>query len=483
MILAPILAFVLLVRLLVRKVDLRTAILAAMAALGVFVVVATEGLSAFDAVTRAGVGTAWIVLALALLGVDRLLPRAPLNIRPISTQDVRRYASSNPLEAALLVATVTLVGLVFVTAIVAPPNTWDVMDYHMTRVIMWIQHRNVRLFTSPDYSHAVFAPWAEYGLLHFDLLWGGDRFVNLVEWGSMVGSLIGASVIARDLGAGPRGQILAAFLVSALPEGVLEASGAMNTYVISLWGVIACVFLLRCARFPTMPNVLGGAAALGLAVLTKGSAYVYMPFMVLGVWAVGTKTSRLYLLKAAPVILLVVVALNGPHALREYQFTGSPLGLPFPAGGIRLHWSNDRITLTGTISNILRNLSLHAVMPVGGRINAATESAVRTLIRAIGADPDDTANTWLETQWFSGYHLPPTWLQRHETFTGNPPQLALGFVSGYFLLADRSRTISWQTKVFALSIALSFTLYCALLRWQIWGGRHQLPRSEEHTSE
>jgi hypothetical protein len=40
-------------------------------------------------------------------------------------------------------------------------------------------------------------------MMHMHLLWGGDRFVNLVEFFSLLGSVIGVSLIAKMLGAGP----------------------------------------------------------------------------------------------------------------------------------------------------------------------------------------------------------------------------------------------------------------------------------------
>jgi hypothetical protein len=51
------------------------------------------------------------------------------------------------------------------------------------------------------------------------------RFVNMVEFFSFIGSLVGVSLIAKCLGAGLRGQIFAVIVCATIPEGVLEASG------------------------------------------------------------------------------------------------------------------------------------------------------------------------------------------------------------------------------------------------------------------
>ena len=62
--------------------------------------------------------------------------------------------------------------------------------------------------------------WAESAVLHLLLLSGTDRLVNLVQWFSMAGSVVGVSLIAGQLGAGRRGQALAALFCGTLPMGI-----------------------------------------------------------------------------------------------------------------------------------------------------------------------------------------------------------------------------------------------------------------------
>jgi hypothetical protein len=100
----------------------------------------------------------------------------------------------------------------------------DAMVYHMPRTVMWMSNHRVSFYPAPDYQQPVFAPWAEYAMTQTTLLSGGDRFANLVEFLSYLGSALGVSVIAKYLGAGIRGQILAVVSLT-LPKLVLEASG------------------------------------------------------------------------------------------------------------------------------------------------------------------------------------------------------------------------------------------------------------------
>jgi hypothetical protein len=156
------------------------------------------------------------------------------------------------------------------------------MSYHLPRVALWATNRSVQIFPTPDYAKVLFTPWAEFAMVHLYLLWGGDRLVNLVEFASLVGTTVAASAIAATFAASRFIQIVTAIIAATIPEGVLEASGAMNTYVGTFWMTTAAYFVLRWNAQPSWLDLFGFSAAAGLAALTKGTAYVFLPFVLLG---------------------------------------------------------------------------------------------------------------------------------------------------------------------------------------------------------
>ena len=466
-------AAVLLARLFWRRIDPRMASLWTATVLGAFVVLSTEVLSAIHELTRAGVGAAWASLATALAIATVRWTAAGPELPPVRRSFARSLGEMS-IGELIVAATATIAVLVLATALISPPNTWDALDYHLPRVVMWIQDRSVDLFPTADFARLISPPWAEYTMLHLDLLYGGDRLVNLVQATSAVGSALAVSVLAEDMGASPRAQAFAALVAIAVPEGVLEASGAMNAYAASFWIVTSAVFMLRFARSPTIANTIGVGTTVGLALLTKGTSFIILPPVLMAlVWS-GTTDVRKTLPARLPLIAVVILAINGAHWLREYHFTGSPLGLPFPDGGARLRFADDRVSVTGTISTFLRNLSLH-FSTHSQKINDTIERTVRTLIRALGANPDDPANTWLETNFFDGYKMPPPGADRIEVFAGNPLHVLLAFVVVALVIADRKGRYSRPTKLLALGVSASFILFCAMLRWQVWGVRLELP--------
>ena len=66
-----------------------------------------------------------------------------------------------------------------VTALISPPNNWDSMTYHMSRVQYWIQNKAIFFFETNNPRQNVFAPLGEFIILHFQILTGSDIFANM----------------------------------------------------------------------------------------------------------------------------------------------------------------------------------------------------------------------------------------------------------------------------------------------------------------
>ena len=75
-------------------------------------------------------------------------------------------------------------------AIVSPPNNWDSIADRPRRVVHWMQNRNVDRYPSSYVPQLDRPPGAEFAIMHFQIITEGDRFANLIQWLSMVGSAI-----------------------------------------------------------------------------------------------------------------------------------------------------------------------------------------------------------------------------------------------------------------------------------------------------
>ncbi|MGH9760646.1 MAG: ArnT family glycosyltransferase, partial [Blastocatellia bacterium] len=388
---------------------------------GVFVALCTEILSGPRLIARPALSAAWSLFAVAAFAYgQRLGARRPQRTLSSASPDgLPRIAERLEKSQWFLIFGIGLVvGLVGVTGLLSPPNTWDAMAYHMSRVALWMNNHDVNLYPAFYSAQLFLSPWAEYVILHLDVLYGGDRLANLVELASMIGSAVTVSLIAQQLGAGRRGQVLAAVACATIPEGVLEASGAMNTYVGAFWISVAVYYILRWREEQTWAICLAIGSASGLAILTKGTAYLFLPPVLLACWWLASKQGRKRLLVRVPAILLAVVVLNGPLYLRNYRLSGSPLGFSSPLGDDpQRQYSNSHISASVTLANIVKNLSLHVGTP-SEAVNQRIARFIDSMFRITGINPNDTASTYR-----GGFHINRA--SSYELNAGNPLQLAL----------------------------------------------------------
>ena len=106
---------------------------------------------------------------------------------------------ASPLFGAIIGATVLVLAPSAVVAWLAPPNNADVVEYHLPRVMHWIQNRSVGHYPTHIGRQLSFGPGAEYILLQAQILSGGDRLANLMGWFAAAGSVLEAVADAKTM--------------------------------------------------------------------------------------------------------------------------------------------------------------------------------------------------------------------------------------------------------------------------------------------
>ncbi|MFN2386798.1 MAG: ArnT family glycosyltransferase [Thermoanaerobaculia bacterium] len=374
---------------------------------------------------------------------------------------------------ALIVAAVVLLAAILVAALAAAPNSWDSMTYHLSRVFQWLDHRSVAHYPTHVLRQLFMPPGGEYAIAHLASLAGGDRFANLPQWLALVGSAVGVSRIARQLGGGPPAQVLAAVFAVTLPMSVVQGSSSQNDLVVAFWLVAFVSFLLplHSRAAPAGFDGFLGVASFGLAVLTKGTAPLYAaPFLAVFA-ATFLAARRKARWKALAAGIAVATAVNLPHAWRNQAVFGAPWG---PPAGVLAEDLGPRAVASG----VLRNAGIHLALPSAGW-NERVEAGVRNAHAAIGADPDDPRTTWRGSR----FHVPPVplgapppdadeaiFLMLHEGYATSPLHFLLAAAS-LALAARRGR----PALLYAAACAAAFLLFCLVLKWQPWHARLHLP--------
>ena len=433
--------------------DLRDACLRCCVWIGAVIALTTEVLGAFHLIRRLPLAIVWALMVVSAAAY--LLRRAP------QAGLIFARLRSHWLESAIALAIAWILVLTGITAVGSPPNSFDVLAYHMPRVVYWAQAHSVAFFATPYLNQIQFPPLSEYFMLHLYLLAGGDRLVNLVSWAAFGGCILGVSALAAALGAESRAQAFAAVFAATLPSGVLLASSAGNETMLALWLVCAAYFAAR-------RNGLLLGLALGLAVLTKGTAYVFAPTLVAGLFLCDREPGRWLRWRFVPVWAIAgVLILNLPLYTRNLEMSGSPLGYDSPFGNGLLPYRNQPLGWKPMMSNALLNLSeqLGSSRP---RWNQGVYELVLSLHRRLKIDPADPVNA----AWMADYGPPAN--TRHEADANNRWHLLLLTCAFAFAawLAMRRRNFLWL--IYGASLIGAYLLFCFVVRWYRWDARYLL---------
>ncbi len=461
LVLLPFLAFVaLFVNFRGRTGCWRSSLLKAAVIWGVLLTFITELLSIFRLLTQEWIAGAW---AVALLVLCLRLYRSHQQFATQTKKREHEYMEqlTRPLQL-LLCATGLLAILVGLVAVVAPPNNWDSMAYHMPRVVHWMEHLTVAHYPTSFTPQLYQGPWSEFAIMHLQILYRGDRFANSVQWFSMLGTTIGVSLIAKTLGASIRGQVFAVVVALTIPMGILQGATTQNDYVVTLWLVILLWYVLGAARqeLEFRDYWWGAGCSLGLALLTKGTAYIYaVPIVVYGMISLVRQSGR-RMLKLSAAIGGVVLLINIGHYVRNWELFGSPLGTGEES------YANEVFTVPTFASNVVRNLTLHVSTP-SRWINTRIEESTRRFHKLIGADMDDPRTTAWGKFGINSF-------QPSEDYSGNPLHALLILAAiGAFLACKDFRTT--QVGVYFIILTSMFGVFCLLLKWQPWHSRLHLP--------
>ena len=363
----------------------------------------------------------------------------------------------------LLLGCLLILGMTWITALLAPPNTWDSMTYHLPRVMHWQQNQSVEPYPTHILRQVFLAPLAEYGILQWHLLCGGDWGDNFQQWFAFVGCLVAVSLIARELGANRRGQVLTAVVAVTLPEAILQASSTQNDLAVSYFICTMVFFFLRWRREPTLTAVAGMMLSLGLAMLTKGTVYFFAaPFLG---WA-GCAIIYRWRGRGLGVLILaglLVLVLNAPFLLRVHSLFGQCL----PQGeGTHYTLGNEVFGWRPLLSNLLRNTTLHLGLPFPWS-NKLIMYGVTLVHHWLGLSLQESTLTLPRTTFQVIWKV-------HEDLCGNPWHLLLVVIFSTGWLFCRPVAVNGCRRYF-LCILGGLVLFCVLLKWQPWHTRLHLP--------
>ena len=426
---------------------------------GAYGVLSIEVFSLFDAVTQAALTIVW---SIPLIGLSIALGVLRGRDKGLHLPIIRF-----PEDLFERISIIGIILIILITAIVAwltPPQTWDSLNYHMSRVAHWAQNQSVKPFATGIEIQNSIPPGAELGFLHLYVLGGGDRYVNFIEWFAMLGSMVGVSLVAKEFGANRYGQIISVVFAATIPMGIVQASSTMTDYVVALWMVCVAVEILRLQdKRSIVIEVVVMSTAAGLAILTKPIAYAYL--LPLALYA-AFRLIRISNWKVLVGTSILAVSLVGILNIGHFDRMIYTYGNVFPEDQVTRH-SNEMKNLRGLTSNVLRNIGLHVGTP-SPHINKGMYIVIEKIHDWIGIDLNDPRTTSF------GVFKVKTPITNEVTI-GNP--LHAWIILGFFILlvAGRWKALQPELVVFSLLVLSTFFIYSFVFKWQIFGSRFHLP--------
>lgn len=179
--------------------------------------------------------------------------------------------------------------LIGISAWLYPPNNYDSLTYHMSRVVHWMQNKSIDYYPTPNDRQNVMGPGAEYLILVFQLITYSDFLANFIQYISFIFLIISISYISRILRLPGKWVPYVTIIASTAPIAIMQASNTKNDLIAAL---MSSAILISSAR-------------LYLGSLRKMN---YFEFILIGMcFASGYLVKPTSLLITVPVILLGIV--------------------------------------------------------------------------------------------------------------------------------------------------------------------------------
>ena len=238
------------------------------------VVAVSHGLSVFDAYERGWFLVTLAVVAIATAGAVAIVrPAWPSLGRTAVVRDLLR----DPVVAVLGALVLAEVGYLLALALFTPPTEYDVLTYHLTRAVLWIQQGSVGPIPGvTDTRINDLPPNAELAQGMTVLLSRSLRWAGLVQMAALGVSVLAVYGIASRIGFDRRCAAFGALVFATLPVVAMQAPTALNDVVVAALVATTVFFVLGRSRADLALACVSAAVLIG----TKVTALIAAPVIV-----------------------------------------------------------------------------------------------------------------------------------------------------------------------------------------------------------
>lgn len=352
--------------------------------------------------------------------------------------------------------------LTFIQGFFSAPSTTDSMVYHLPKVMYWVQERTLEQDIIRN-IHDFKGPFAEYIVLHLYLLVGSDRLAFLSQWLAFSVSIYLTGVIAAQLGADKK-QISYIRLFSAtLGMAVMQSVSTQVDLVVTVLVLIAFHICLLFSEKANIINAVMLGIAIGLGILTKAAYVIYLIIPLGMLFLIFLKKPQKKFIYLLGISLVLCLLIQIRFITQNQLLYGSFLGNHILWDGTELKYTNEVISTQGIISNTIKNLLIHIPVPI---FSSYVQGLIVNLHYYLGVDVNDPSFTCCGTKFKVLSMFYP-----QEDIVSNPIHLLLIFIAFFYLV----RVKDFQKRYFFLLSILTFVMFSAVLKWQPYHSRLEIP--------
>ena len=428
----------------------------------------TELLSGFHSLNLFSLAIFWgtfnvILIALLLRNQGKVTLR-------LMVQKIKFYYQNLLLKEKLLIGVLLiLLCLLLAQGLLYPPNNWDSLTYHMSRIMYWIGNESVDYFPTHILRHLYQPPFAEYFILNINLLNGNDFLSNSVELFFLIQCLVVVYALLSMFQTTRLLKLLALFLVITIPAVELQSTTTKNDIVCAFFVLSSLFYSLKIFKNNSLNSTVFFGLSIGLGFITKGTAYVFMaPILALygfHILSVTLKDKSVKPIGLATLAMVLALSLNVKHYSRNYAVNKSLLNID--DAEVKAY-ANETMNGKLLLSNLIKNSGLHLGYP----IEKKCDSIIRNAHKAIGVSIDDKRLNYLGVPYQSARAA-----VTHEDYVTNTVHfilwaLAFSFLVFHFLF---SKTRNKTEMIIVIVLVAQILLFTGYLKWQPWHTRLHIP--------
>ncbi len=427
----------------------------------------TELLSLFHQVNYKGIFFSWVLITsinfFFLFYNRKKIEKTFKKLQSTILNSVKKIRKFDFLLSGLVVG---ILILIFIQGVIYPPNNWDSMTYHLGRIVQWLSQNSVEHFPSHIFRQVYQPPFAEFVMMHFNVLSNADFFANSVQFFFFLFSLFAIVLIVELFELSSVYKLYAIVLSVTIPEIILQASCTQNDVVVAFFVLNAVYFAAKSFKENRLIYFVLFGCAFGLGIFTKATAYIFLfPVLLLLISAVVfqiIKAKKIKLISFLIMAGVIALSINAAHFSRNYALSSSILGADKEESKMYTFEKHSPMIF---LSNFSKHVALHfGPYP----LNIIESKMLNKLHNLLHIDMNSSAYNFNNTHFSAPPNIP-----NNEDDAPNSIQIILIFFAvvtiGFSVIKNKS--FLKITTIYWLIFLAQLFFFCYNIKWSPWQTR------------